>query len=52
MGNWFLFWGLCLSGVGIPLAILYLIEWTVEIEYEISNAEDFLSKYKKKLFGK
>jgi|TARA_R110001592_G_scaffold246590_4_gene508488 hypothetical protein len=47
-GNAFWFWILCLSGIGIPLAILYLIESTIEIEYEVSDAEALLQQH----FGK
>jgi len=47
-GNWFWFFFLCFSVIGIPSAILYLIESTIEIEYEVDDAEVFLEQH----FGK
>ncbi len=41
-GSWFMFLFLCLTGLGLPFALLYLIEGTIEIEYEVSDAEEFL----------
>jgi hypothetical protein len=48
-GNWLFFSLLCLTIIGIPAAILYLIESTIEIEYEMDDAEAFLEyHYRKK----
>ncbi|MEN8151449.1 MAG: hypothetical protein ABFS86_16655 [Planctomycetota bacterium] len=41
-GNWGLFTLLCLTVVGIPRAVLYLVEGTIEIQYEVDDAEEFL----------
>ena len=47
MGNRALFIILCLTGFGIPVAVLYLIESTVDIEIEVEDAEEFLEFAKK-----
>jgi len=44
-GNWLLVWLLGISGIGIPIAIIYLIEHTIEIEYEVQDAEAFMDQY-------
>jgi len=44
-GSWIWFTLLCLTPFGIPFAILYLIESTLEIEYEIEDAEEFLQHH-------
>ena len=31
MGNWYVFWLLCLTGIGLPLALLYLLDGTIRI---------------------
>ena len=47
-GYWVVFVILCLTGIGIPVAILYLIENMIEIEYEVTDAEEFLEHHYKK----
>lgn len=47
MGSEILFILLCLSGIGIPFAILYLISDTVTVEEEVENPTEFLVQYKK-----
>ncbi|MFC5861945.1 hypothetical protein ACFPT7_06545 [Acidicapsa dinghuensis] len=46
MGNWFIFWFLCITGVGIPLAILYLLNGTLRVEHEMADPEQFISDYR------
>jgi hypothetical protein len=46
MGSWLLFCVLCITGVGIPLAILYLLNCTVRTETEMDNPEEFLASYR------
>ncbi|MDZ7615401.1 MAG: hypothetical protein U1E05_00265 [Patescibacteria group bacterium] len=36
---------LCLTVIGIPIALLHLIESTIEIEYELDDAEAFLKQH-------
>lgn len=46
MGSPIIFFALCLSGIGIPLAILYLITGTVTVEEDIEDPTQFLMQYK------
>jgi hypothetical protein len=46
MGNWLWFWLLCITGVGIPIALLYLLNTTVRIESEIDNPEELVYRYR------
>ncbi|HUL51801.1 MAG TPA: hypothetical protein VLT83_00195 [Opitutaceae bacterium] len=48
-GSWLLFWALCLTGIGLPIAVLYLLNRTVEIHTEIADAEAALDKIRTKL---
>jgi hypothetical protein len=48
-GSWLLFWALCLSGIGLPLALLYLLARTVEIHTEFKDAESALDRIRTKL---
>ena len=53
MGSWMLFWLLGVSVVGIPLAILYLLNGTVRIEEEVDHPEQFIADFRSgKLAGK
>ncbi len=47
MGNWILFWIMSITVVGIPLAVLYLIDGTLRIETEVEDAEQFVAQYRK-----
>ena len=44
MGSWLWFWLLCISIIGIPLAVLYLVNGTVRIEDELDEPELVLEK--------
>ena len=46
MGNWLYFWLLCISGIGIPVAILYLLNGTLRIEDEMTDPEQFVSAFR------
>ncbi len=46
MGNWLLFWLLCITGIGIPFAILYLLNGTLRIEDEMADPEKFVSAFR------
>jgi len=53
MGSWMLFWLLGISIIGIPLAILYLMNGTIRIEDELDDPEQFLADFRSgKLAGK
>ena len=45
-GNWLFFWLLCITGVGIPFAILYLLGGTLRIETEMAEPERFIAEYR------
>ena len=38
---------LCLTVLGIPLAILYLLDSTVRIDTEMDDPEKFVANYRK-----
>lgn len=52
MGSWIVFWLLCLSVLGIPLAILYYKTGLIRIEHEIEDAENFISEFRAGRVGK
>lgn len=43
MGSWFYFWLLCMTGVGIPIAVLYLLTGTIRVEEQVDDGERLLS---------
>jgi hypothetical protein len=46
MGNWFLFWVLCITGVGIPFAALYLLNSTIRLDSEVGEPEKFVEHFR------
>ncbi len=48
MGSWVVFWLLCITGIGIPVAILYLLNGTIRIETELDNPEEFLDAFRRR----
>jgi hypothetical protein len=46
MGSWLLFWFLCITGIGIPVAFLYLLNGTLRIEDEMTDPEQFVSAFR------
>jgi hypothetical protein len=46
MGNWFIFWFLVITVLGIPIAFLYFLNGTVRIETEMDNPEEVLSSFR------
>ena len=45
LGNRMLFWFMCITLIGIPMAILYLIVTTVRIEESLDDPTEFLEEY-------
>jgi len=41
-----LFWFMCITVIGIPMAILYLISATVRVEESLEDPTQFLEKYR------
>ena len=52
LGSMLGFWFLCITGIGIPLAIVYLLGMTVRIEEEIENPTEFVEKFRMGELGK
>lgn len=48
LGNWVLFWLLCISIIGIPFAVLYLIDGMVTIEQRVEDANAVMDIYGKR----
>jgi hypothetical protein len=46
MGSWPLFWLFCITGIGIPFAVLYLLNGTLRIEDEMADPEQFVSAFR------
>ena len=49
VGSWFIFillCLLCLTIVGIPVAILYLVEHVVTVEEEMKNPSEFMDNFR------
>lgn len=42
MGSWLYFWLLCITGIGIPIAVLYLLTGTIRIEEQVDDADRLL----------
>jgi hypothetical protein len=51
MGSWLLFWALSISVLGIPLALLYLVNGTVRVEQDMEDAERFMDYLRAKRSG-
>jgi hypothetical protein len=46
LGSWVLFWVLCFSIIGLPVALLYLVNGTVRVEDDMEDPEQFLQEYR------
>ncbi len=46
LGNPLVFWFLCLTVIGIPMAIIYLLTSTLRIEDSVEHPEEFVARYK------
>jgi len=44
VGSQFLFWIMAMIPFTLPFAILYFVEWTVTIEEEVEDFENFLKR--------
>ena len=52
VGSWAAFWLLCITVVGIPVALLYVLNGTVRVEDDLDDPELFLSQYRSGKFKK
>ena len=39
MGSWLYFWFLCITVMGLPLALLYLLNGTIRVQQQVDDAE-------------
>jgi hypothetical protein len=46
VGSWLWIVLLCITGIGVPIALVYLFYATVRIESEIDNPEELVAKYR------
>ncbi len=43
MGSWLYFWLLCVTGVGLPVAFLYLLNGTIHVQEQVEDGEAAVS---------
>jgi hypothetical protein len=46
LGNSYWFWLLCVSVVGLPVALLYLLQGTIRIEEQLDDPERFVEEFR------
>lgn len=46
VGSWLFFWALCITVIGIPLGILYLLSGLLRIEHEMADPERFIAEFR------
>ena len=46
MGSWLLFWLLFISGIGLPFAILYLLEGIIRTDTDVDDPQAFIDAYR------
>jgi hypothetical protein len=51
LGNRLWFWLLCVSGIGLPLAVLYLLDTVVKVKEEVPDAAAFLEAFRARRTG-
>lgn len=49
LGSWFVFWALSITVIGIPMAILYLVNATVRIEEPVEDPEKLMAVLRKRV---
>ena len=45
-GSWIVFWFMFVTGVGIPVAVLYLLTRTLSVETEMKDPERFVADFR------
>jgi hypothetical protein len=48
LGSWIIFWLLCVTIIGIPVALLYLIDGIVTIEQQVEDANAVMEIYRQR----
>jgi hypothetical protein len=46
MGSWLFFWLLCITGIGLPFAVLYLLTGTLRIDEDVNDPERFIQEFR------
>jgi hypothetical protein len=46
LGNWWFFWLLSVTVIGLPLAVLYLLSGVVQVEEELPDANRFIAEFR------
>lgn len=46
LGSWLLFWLYCVTGIGLPLGLLYLLSGTIRIEEELEDPSRFVAEFR------
>jgi hypothetical protein len=46
VGSWLWVFLLCITGIGLPVALVYLFYATVRIESEVDNPEELVYRYR------
>ena len=46
MGSWLYFWLMCITVIGLPIALLYILNGTIRIEEELKDPERFASEFR------
>ncbi len=52
MGSALRFWVLCITIIGIPIALIYLVNSTFKIETEVDDAEKVIANFRDGRLGK
>ncbi|TMC09670.1 MAG: hypothetical protein E6J41_10140 [Chloroflexi bacterium] len=52
LGNSYWFWLLCVSVVGLPVALLYMLHGTIRIEEELDDPERFIEEFRAGRLGR
>lgn len=46
MGSWLLFWVFSITVIGIPIAILYLVNGTLRLEVPVDDPQRFVDEFR------
>jgi len=46
LGNAYVFWLLCVTVIGIPFAVVYLLHGTIRIEEQLDDPERFIEEFR------
>ncbi len=52
MGSWLLFWVFSITVIGIPIAILYLVNGTLRLEVPVDDPQRFVDEFRAGRLGR